>query len=49
MDQYLLIAIVVILFWLVIFAVYMVVSNRQRGLEGDLNQLAEVLEDDGPE
>ncbi len=49
MDQYLLIAMVVILFWLVIFAVYMVVSNRQRGLEGDLKQLSEVLDDDGTE
>ena len=49
MDQYLLIAIVAILFWLVVFGVYMVVSSRQRGLEGDLNQFSEALEEDGTE
>lgn len=49
MDQYLLIAIVVVLFWLVGFGVYMIVSNRQRGLEGELSQLSEVLDDDGTE
>lgn len=49
MDQYLLIALVVIVFWLVGFGVYMVVSNRQRNLEGDLNHLSELLEDDGIE
>jgi len=49
MDQYLLIALVIILFWLVGFGVYMVVSNRQRKFEGDLNHLTEFLEDDGVE
>jgi len=49
MDQYLLIAVAIILFWLVGFGIYMVVSSRQRGLEGDLNHLSEVLEDDGTE
>jgi len=49
MDQYLLIAVVIILFWLVGFGVYMIVSNRQRGLEGDLNRLSEQLGDDGTE
>ena len=49
MDQYLLIAVVIILFWLVGFGVYMIVSNRQRGLEGDLNHLSEQLGDDGTE
>jgi hypothetical protein len=49
MDQYLLIAMVVIIFWLIGFGVYMVVSNRQRDLEGDLNDLSELLGDDGIE
>lgn len=49
MDQYLLIALVVILFWLVGFGVYLIVSNRQRDFEGDLNHLSELLEDDGVE
>ena len=49
MDQYLLIAVVIILFWLVGFGVYMIVSNRQRGLEGDLNHLSEQIGDDGTE
>ncbi len=49
MDQYLLIAIVIVLFWLVGFGVYMIVANRQRGLEGELTQLSEVLNDDGAE
>ena len=49
MDQYLLIAVVIILFWLIGFGVYMVVSNRQRGLEGELSQLSDFLKDDGAE
>jgi len=49
MDQYLLIAAVVIIFWLVGFGAYMVVSNRQRDLEGNLNDLSELLGDDGIE
>jgi hypothetical protein len=49
MDQYLLIAVVVIIFWLVGFGAYMVVSNRQRDLEGDLNDLSDLLGDDGIE
>lgn len=49
MDQYLLIAAAIILFWLVGFGVYMVVSRRQRDLEGDLNHLSDLLQDDGIE
>ena len=49
MDQYLLIAVVVIIFWLVGFGAYMVVSKRQRDLEGGLNDLSELLGDDGIE
>ncbi len=49
MDQYLLIAVVVVLFWLVGFGVYMIVSNRQRGLDGELSHLSEILNDDGAE
>ena len=49
MDQYALIAVVIALFWLVGFGMYMIVSNRQRGLEGDLTHLSEQLEDDGTE
>ena len=49
MENYLLIALVTIVFWLVGFAVYLVVSNRQRNLEGELNHLSSMLEDDGLE
>lgn len=49
MDQYLLIAVVIIIFWLVVFGAYMVVSNRQRDLEVDLNDISELLGDDGVE
>jgi hypothetical protein len=49
MDQYLLIAVVIIIFWLIGFGAYMVVSNRQRNLERDLNDLSELLGDDGIE
>jgi len=46
MNQYLLIAVVIILFWLIGFGVYLLVSNRQKNLEGDLNNLSDLLEDD---
>lgn len=49
MENFLLIASVIIVFWMVGFGVYMVVSNRQRNLEGDLNHLSKMLEDDGLE
>ncbi len=49
MDQYLLIAVIITIFWLIGFGSYMVVSNRQRDLEGDLNDLSELLGDDGIE
>ena len=34
---------------ILLFGIYMVVSSRQRGLEGDLTHLSEQLEDDGAE
>ena len=46
MDNYLLIALIIIVFWIVGFAVYIAVSNRQRIVEGDLNRLSNMLEDD---
>jgi len=49
MNQYLLIAVVIILFWLVGFGAYIIVSNRQRSLEEELTHLSEQLEDDGTE
>ena len=49
MDPYLLIAGAVILLWLIGFGIYLVISNRQRGLEGELNHLNDMLEDDGSE
>lgn len=49
MNQYLPIAVIIILFWLLGYGVYLIVSNRQRKLEGDLNNLSELLEDDGIE
>ena len=47
MDNISVIALVIIIFWLVGFGVYLVVSNRQRNLEGDLNHLADMFENDG--
>ena len=49
MDQYLLIAVLITIFWLIGFGAYMIVSNRQRDLEGDLNDLSDLLGDDGIE
>lgn len=47
MESFLLVALVIIVFWLIGFGVYMIVSNRQRNLEGDLDHLTEMLSDDG--
>lgn len=49
MNVYLLIALVVIALLLVGYGAYLVVSNRQRDMEDDLNHLAELLEDPGSE
>lgn len=49
MNVYLLIALAIIILLLVGYAVYLVVSNRQRDMEGDLDHLAELLEDDDRE
>ena len=47
MDNISVIALVIIIFWLVGFGAYLVVSNRQRNLEGDLKHLADMFENDG--
>lgn len=49
MNVYLLIALAIIILLLVGYAVYLVVSNRQRDMEGDLDHLAELLKDDDRE
>lgn len=45
MDQYLIIALIVIIFWLVGFGAYLVISNRQQEVAGDLNEISEILQD----
>ncbi len=47
LEQYVLIAIVIIIFWLIGFVAYLRISNRQRDLEGELNEVSELLGDDG--
>jgi hypothetical protein len=49
MNQYLLIAVMAIIFWFVGFGIYLIISNRQRALEGDLNHLSELLDEDATE
>jgi hypothetical protein len=49
MDQYLIIAFVVIIFWLVGFGAYLLISNRQRDVEDELDALDELLHNDGIE
>jgi hypothetical protein len=49
MNVYLLIALVIIVLLLVGYVAYLVVSNRQRDMEADLDHLAELLEDDNRE
>lgn len=46
-EQYLLIAIVIITLWLIGFIAYLVISNRQRNLEADIQEISEMLGDDG--
>ncbi len=49
MNQILLIALIMILFWVVGFGTYVVISNRQRGLVEDVNRVSQLLEDEGIE
>ena len=47
-DNLTLIAIIVILFWLGIFAYYMITSRQQQELQKDMEELQEMLDDDQP-
>ena len=47
LEQYLLIALIIIFFLLVSFIAYLVISNRQRSLESELMDISEMLGDDG--
>ncbi len=47
LEQYVLIALIIIIFWLVGFVAYLRISDRQRDLEGELNDVSELLGDDG--
>lgn len=47
MNVYWLIALVIVVLIIAAFGIYLVISNRQRDMEGDLKHLAELLEDDG--
>lgn len=46
MDLYLLFALVVIALWIGSFAVYLVLSNRQRDIEGEILQVEHLLHDE---
>lgn len=48
MDRYLLFALIVIAIWLLSFIVYLVISNRQRDIEGEIMQVERLLRDDVP-
>jgi hypothetical protein len=45
MDQYLIIALIAIIFWLVGFGVYLVISSRQQEVERSLNEINDILQD----
>lgn len=47
LEQTFLIALLIIAFWLIGFVAYLVVSNRQRDLESELNEISDMLGDDG--
>ena len=47
LEQYVLIALIIIIFWLVGFVAYLRISDRQRDLEAELNDVSELLGDDG--
>ncbi len=49
LDSYVLFALVVIAFWLVSFLIYIVISNRQRDIEGEILQVNRMLDDDSRE
>ena len=46
MEQYFLIAIIIIGFWVVGFIFYLVLSNRQRDIQAEINHIDEMLEAD---
>jgi len=47
LEQYLLIALIIIIFLLFAFISYLMVSNRQRKLENEIKDISEMLGDDG--
>ncbi len=47
LEQYLLIAVVIILLWLLGFIAYLIISRRQRDLESDIQEISDMLGDDG--
>ncbi|MFL7840454.1 MAG: hypothetical protein ACK2T4_06220 [Candidatus Promineifilaceae bacterium] len=46
MEQYLLLALIIIGFWVVGFIIYLILSNRQRDIESEINQIDAMLEAD---
>jgi hypothetical protein len=46
LEQYLLFALIIIGFWVVGFIIYLVLSNRQRDIEAEINHIDEMLEAD---
>jgi len=47
LEQFILIALIIIILLLVSFVVYLRISDRQRELEGELNEVSDLLDDDG--
>lgn len=46
MDQYFLLALIIISFWVVGFIIYLVLSNRQRDIETEIKHIDTLLETD---
>jgi hypothetical protein len=46
MEQYILLALIIIGFWVLGFAIYLVLSNRQRDIESEIDQIDAMLEAD---
>jgi Ni,Fe-hydrogenase I cytochrome b subunit len=46
LEQYFLLALIIIGFWVVGFILYLVSSNRQRDIQAEINHIDEMLEAD---
>ena len=46
LEQFVVIALVIIIFWLVGYVIYLRISDRQRDLEDELNEVSDLLGDE---